>query len=210
MIHPIPLSCIIAAAFTMPVCSATTEEQSGSPRNIPSVLSVEPRQEREPRMLALKTNAIVWGAGILNIEGEIQLSENISLALPLWYCPWFISGRHALRVGALQPEGRWWFRETGKGHFAGIHASIAWYNLKWGNYRYQDTRRPLLGIGITYGYALELNKSWGLEFSVGFGYLNTRYDRFYNTPNGQLADIRQTSYFGPDHLSVSVVYHLPL
>lgn len=189
---------------------ATAQPSSGhnNVRRVPSSLLAAPSETFPHRMIAVKTNAVAWGAGILNIEGEIQVSPKVSLSLPVLYCPWFVSSRHALRTLALQPEARWWLAEPGRGHFAGLHASVAWFNLKWGSYRYQDRARPLWGAGITYGYAFHFGSHWGLELSIGAGYLNLRYDRFYNTPNGRLIDTRKTSYIGPDHLSVALVYHI--
>lgn len=177
-------------------------------RRVPEALKARPGHDSPPRLITVKTNLVPWCASVMNIGVEMQLSGNISLSLPVWYCPWFISDRRALRVAALQPEGRWWFHRPGEGHFAGVHASVAWYNLKWGRYRYQDNSRPLLGAGLTYGYAFRFDPHWGLELSAGVGFVNTRYDRFYNTRNGQLADTRATSYFGPDHLSISILYHI--
>lgn len=175
---------------------------------IPDALKASPQHDASPRLMTVKTNLLPWCASIMNIGFEMQLSSHISVSLPIWYCPWFISAKRSLRVAALQPEGRWWFTHPGKGHFGGIHASIAWYNLKWGRYRYQDRCCPLLGAGLTYGYAFRFDRHWGLELSAGIGYAYLRYDRFYNTPNGRLADTRTTSYFGPDHLSVSLLYHI--
>lgn len=176
--------------------------------DVPEALKVKTSRPVSERMIAVKTNAVAWGATILNVEGELQLSRKFSLSVPFWYCPWFIGERRALRVAAFQPEGRWWPRKVGHGHFVGVHGSLAWYNLKWGDYRYQDQGRPLLGGGITYGYSFRFGEHWGLELSAGVGYINTRYDRFFNTYNGQLADRLQTSYFGPDHLSISLVYEI--
>lgn len=196
--------------------------------NFPSVLLApdkEPHEKRSgatgnvskgkgnrfsPSFLSVKTNILPWMATIMNLEGEIGFSGKISLAIPVWYCPWFIGDQKSLRILFLQPEARWWFSSPGKGHFLGIHASVAWFNMKYNKYRYQDRGRPLLGAGITYGYSLRFKKNWGLEFSAGAGYVNTRYDRFYNVFNGRLHDTCVTSYFGLDHLSVSLVYYFPI
>lgn len=178
-----------------------------TPANIPAALTVNDETERPQRIWTIKTNIVPWIGTIMNIEGEVQLWHNLSLSIPIWYCPWFITERHALRVAAMQPEVRWWLKQPGRGHFGGIHGSLAWYNLKWGDFRYQDRKRPLLGIGLSYGYAFTLCGQLGMELSAGVGYLNLYYDRFYNTFNGQLADTRQTSYFGIDHLSISLVYN---
>lgn len=202
--------CVLISISSLYASGNTSGESPDSTRRIPTALTAGAVVERPPRLLMLKTNAIPWAATILNIEPEIQVAPNITVALPIWYCPWFIAERRSLRVAAFQPEGRWWLKKAGEGHFGGLHASLAWYNLKWGDYRYQDQGRPLLGAGITYGYAFRFGEKWGVELSIGAGYMNLRYDRFYNTHNGQLADTRRTSYFGLDHLAISLVYNLEL
>lgn len=170
---------------------------------IPEALTL-PQAPR--RMVRIKTNALPWAATVMNVAGEIELTGRISVSVPVWWCPWFISEREALRILAVQPEGRWWFASAGYGHFIGPHISLAWYNLRHGDYRYQDSGRPLLGAGVTYGYVLRIGREWHLEFSIGAGYASMRYDRFYNTVNGARADVRQTSYWGIDHVGVSVAY----
>lgn len=174
---------------------------------IPAGLRIKPS---ESRYAAAKTNALLWCGTIMNIAGEIQLSSKMSFSLPVMWCPWFISDSRSLRVLAFQPEGRWWLDAVGNGHFIGVHASVGWYNLKNGNYRYQDAGHPALGGGISYGYVLHLGSDWDIEFSIGAGILSLRYDRFYNIVNGMRADTRKTLYWGLDHAGISVAYHFNL
>lgn len=162
------------------------------------------------RFVAIKSNAIAWAATIMNIGGEIQLDQKITLSIPVWWCPWHISDNEALRVLLFQPEGRWWFNEPGKGHFAGVHATLAWYNLRHGDYRYQDKSQPALGAGITYGYSIPFARDWAVEFSVGAGFLSLRYERFHNVPNGARVDLRKTTYFGIDHAGITFSYRFSI
>lgn len=158
------------------------------------------------RWVKVKTNAIPWGAAVINIEGEAEVAPKISIAMPVMWCPWFIRPRRAIRVIALQPEGRWWLRHAGTGHFFGLHFSMAWFNIRYDGYRYQDKGRPALGGGLTYGYALTLGNSWTLDFSIGAGVVSMKYDRFHNTVNGSLIDTRLTTYWGIDHAAISIAY----
>lgn len=160
--------------------------------------------------LRLKTNAIVWAAAIPNVEPEFLFKSRFSLSIPVGWAPWFISKSFAPRVLMLQPEFRFWLGNGFSGHFFGLHASAAWFNLRCGNFRYQDSGRPLLGAGISYGYTLRISRRWLLEFSAGAGYASMRYQRFRNTDNGTLIDTRQTSYWGLDHLAVSIAYSFNL
>lgn len=174
----------------------------------PEVLWATHREE--PRFVAVKTNAIPWAMTVMNIEGEVQVHPHISVSLPLWWCPWFVGESHALRILALQPEGRWWLKAPGDGHFFGPHLTVAWYNLRKGDIRYQDCHRPLLGAGLTYGYSFHLTPHWGIELAIGAGWFTTEYDRFHNVYNGARIDSRRTSYWGIDHASISVSYRFML
>ena len=157
---------------------------------------------------SLKTNFVPWAATIANIGIEGAFAKHWSADLELWYCPWKLSEKLSLKTFAILPEFRWWPNSNLKGSFISLHFTVGWYYFRLDSNRYQDVDRPLLGAGIGYGYLLELNKNWGLEFTVGAGYINTRYNRFYNVENGALADTRVTSYWGIDRLGISLVCHL--
>lgn len=170
-------------------------------------VSFVPVRHHEDRFLAVKTNIVPWAAGIINIEGEIQIQKHLSISLPVWWSPYFISEKFAPRVLLVQPELRFWLKSAGRGHFFGVHGGIAWYNLRLNDFRYQDTGTPLWDAGISYGYSLRLSNSLNAEFTIGAGYVNTTYDRYYNIVNGALIDTRQSSYFGVDRIGISLVYH---
>lgn len=159
------------------------------------------------RYVAVKTNVVAWAAGVANLEGELQVGRHLSIDLPVWWSPYFISDRFALRTLFVQPELRYWMKTPGSGHFFGVHGGVAWYNLRLNDWRYQDVERPLINGGISYGYSLRLNSHLNAEFTIGVGYVNTKYDRYYNIENGAVADTRETSYFGVDRVGISLVYH---
>ncbi len=177
---------------------------------IPRLRKPDYSQNTEGRFLAVKTNIVPWAAGIANLGGEVQVGNRFSIDLPVWWSPYFISDKYALRTLALQPEFRYWLKRPGSGHFFGIHAGVAWYNLKYNDIRYQDINTPLLDGGISYGYSLRLNDYLNAEFSIGAGYVNMKYDRYYNIDNGAKIDARQTIYWGVDRLEISLVYHFNL
>ena len=156
------------------------------------------------------TDAAPWVLTVMNAGGELQLSPHISASLAAWWCPWRLSDSFSLKTLALLPEGRWWPQTPGRGHFFGVHLSVAWYNLRAGDTRYQDASTPLLGCGVTYGYALPVAPGWDIQFSAGIGYATMHYDRFYNISDGARIDTRRTSYWGIDRLGVAIVYHFRL
>lgn len=158
----------------------------------------------------LKTDMLAWGATVMNIAGEMAVSPHVSVSLPLMWCPWFLSEKFAVRAFAFQPEARWWRSKLFRSHALGIHFSCAWFNVRFGNFRYQDCNTPLLGAGLSYIYALPLTKNFVIEFEIGAGVSHMKYQRYYNIPNGKLIDIRKTTYWGIDRAAVSLCYELPL
>lgn len=163
---------------------------------------------RSGRYSALKTNLAAWVTTSVNLAYEVQVGKRFSLDLPVMWSSWDLARTPALRILLFQPELRYWFFRPGSGHFLGLHLHVARYNLKWEEYRYQDTGYPLLGAGVSYGYALPLTDRWGMEFNFGAGYANSRYDTFHNVPNGQLRDTRLLHYWGITRLGLSFIYKL--
>lgn len=163
-----------------------------------------------PRYLAVKTNLAAWAGTIMNLAADVQVSEHFSVELPVLWCPWYVSSEHAIKTFTIQPEARYWLSKPGKGHFFGVHAHVGWFNVKWNRDRYQDTARPLLGAGISYGYLLPFNEHWAGEFTLGAGYANMRYDTYYNIDNGARIDTRTKNYWGITRVGLSVVYRFNL
>lgn len=162
------------------------------------------------RYLAVKTNLAAWAGTIMNISADVQVGKHVSVELPLLWCPWYVSDKHAVKTFTIQPEGRYWLSKPGEGHFFGVHAHVGWFSVKWNRDRYQDTDRPLLGAGISYGYLLPFSEHWAGEFTLGAGYANMKYDTYYNIDNGARIDTRTKNYWGITRVGISVVYRFNL
>ena len=166
--------------------------------------------ETGKRYLALKTNIAGWAVTALNAGVEIQAGRRVTIDLPLSWCPWDITRDRAARFFLLQPEARYWFDRPGRGHLVGLHVHAGWFNVKWRHDRYQDTSRPLLGAGISYGYAFPLGSRWGAEFSLGGGYASIKHDTYYNITNGARIDTRSRDYWGITRVGINLVYKFNL
>lgn len=158
--------------------------------------------------LRLRSNILPWAFTIPNLGAEYVFADKWSIALDVLFCPWKLSDKFSVKTVAVLPEGRWWLKSNQKGSFFNVHLNLAWFNVRANDYRYQDTQRPLLGAGLGYGYRLQLNTKWGLEFEIGAGMANTKYDRFYNVTNGALKDTRISTYWGIDRVALTVCYNL--
>lgn len=199
------------------------EQQTVTAKEKAEAITAQPEQQPEQavkttpetesssgRYLGVKTNLAAWAGTIMNVAADVQVSEHISVELPILWCPWHISSKHAVKTFTIQPEARYWLSKPGEGHFFGVHAHIGWFNVKWNRDRYQDTDRPLLGTGISYGYLLPFNEHWAGEFTLGAGYANMRYDTYYNIDNGACIDTRTKNYWGITRVGLSVVYRFNL
>ena len=174
-------------------------------------------QLKQGRGIHLKTNLLTWGLLEANIAVEAELTDHLSLSVPVYYTAldWF-NVRTKFRVLGTQPELRWWPLQGFKGPFVAAHGSFGWYNVSWksSRYRYQDrgTRSPAYGGGINAGWKFHLDRHhrWGLEFSVGAGYLYLDYDRFWNQANGAWVDSHLKHYWGIDHVAATLSWRIPV
>lgn len=156
--------------------------------------------------IALKTNVPFLAVAVQNLALEVKVHKHISIDFPVMWSIGDIEREHGLHTIAFQPEGRWWLKSAGEGHFFGLHAHAAWFNLKWEDTRYQSEQYPLLGAGISYGYKLPFSEHWGAEFTLGAGYANMKYNTYYNIENGAKLDTRKRNYWGITRVGASLVY----
>ena len=186
------------------------EAESLRPQTEQASATTETAPSSSGRYLGVKTNIAAWAGTIMNVAADVQVSKHVSVELPLLWCPWYVSNKHAIKTFTLQPEARYWLSKPGEGHFFGAHVHVGWFNVKWNRDRYQDTDRPLLGAGISYGYLLPFNAHWAGEFTLGAGYANMCYDTYYNIDNGARIDTRTKNYWGITRVGISVVYKFDL
>lgn len=199
------------------------EQQTVTAKEQAEAITAQPEQQPEQtvkitpetasssgRYLAVKTNLAAWAGTIMNVAADVQVSEHFSVELPVLWCPWYVGSKHAVKTFTIQPEARYWLSKPGAGHFFGVHAHVGWYSVKWNRDRYQDTGRPLLGAGISYGYLLPFNEHWAGEFTLGAGYANMRYGTYYNMDNGARINTRTKNYWGITRVGLSLVYRFNL
>ncbi len=193
-------------------------EQDTTPVFVPVVVAPLPTQdtlsaEEWQRHVTLKTNAVGWALGLVNLGVEVDLAEHWSMQLPVYWSSWdYFKNTIKLRAVVLQPEVRYWFNETNEKWFVGAHFGLAWYNVAWnGKVRIQDQGwdKPGLGGGLAAGYRMPLSKknpNWKVEFSLGVGVYAMRYDKFKNYKNGLLTDSGKKAFFCLDQAAISFSY----
>lgn len=194
------------------------EDPAATPPAVRQPASEQPAAEKQARekqakerpldWLNIKTNIPFYALVVPNLAVEFQLAPHWSLDFPVYYSPYTVARKYRFRTLAFQPSVRYWLRENMTGHFFGIHVTGGQFNVSVDDrVRYQDTD-GMWGAGIDYGYALEFNPHWGIEFNIGAGYIWTRYDKFYNINNGAQYDTRTANYLGITRLGISLIYKL--
>ena len=101
----------------------------------------------------------------------------------------------------------------GDARFWGRRSPVLFPNVGrvWNDkYRYQDPNHAIWGIGVSYGYAMPLgkNKRWGVEFTIGLGYMDVTYDVYEGVHNGKYLRTETVNYWGPTRLGVNFSYRI--
>ncbi|MDD3038677.1 DUF3575 domain-containing protein [Bacteroides sp.] len=164
-------------------------------------------------LFAFKTNLLFDALLLPNIEVEVPIGNRWSVAGE-WIFPWWLSkdNSRALQVQSGNIEGRYWLgRRTNRkqltGHFVGLYGGGGYYDLENKSSGYQG--EFYIAAGVSYGYGLRLSKHFNMEFSIGIGYLHTKYRHYHGEQNNTVLmwqnDGRYT-WVGPTKAKVSLVW----
>ena len=166
--------------------------------------------------LSIKSNLLYGGvAQTPNIGIEFSVSPSFTLDMWGGYNPWNLKGKNnnnkKLVHWIAMPEIRYWFYKNMGGHFIGLHGIASMYNISGHKipmlfekeYRYQGNA---FGGGLSYGYHLMLNRSWGFEFTIGGGYMRLDYDKYYCPKCGQYISKESKNYFGLTRAGITLLY----
>ena len=184
---------------------------------------VQPVENTPLPLLAVKSNLLYNSTTSMNLGVEIGLAPKWTLDISGNYNPWTFSDNRKMKHWLIQPEVRYWLCQRFSGHFFGLHAHYAQFNvggmLPWGfnsgkmfgaienkdilNHRYEGW---LLGAGIGYGYHWILGNRWGLEAEIGVGYARIEYDKYRCAKCGEKLKSGHKNYFGPTKAAVTLIF----
>lgn len=165
--------------------------------------------------IAAKTNLLYWATSTPNAGVEFGLGKHSTLELTGGYNPWTLNSdaNRKIKHWLVMPEYRYWLCERFNGHFFGLHAGYAYYNLSgvrlpflrssMKEHRYQGWAT---GAGLSYGYSWILGPRWNLEATIGLGYVYTKYDKYECATCGEFKGNEDKHYLGPTKAAISLIY----
>ncbi|HML66125.1 MAG TPA: DUF3575 domain-containing protein [Dysgonomonas sp.] len=166
--------------------------------------------------VAIKSNLAYWATATPNLGMEFALGRKSTLDISGGLNPFEFSDNKRFKHWLVQPEYRWWFCEAFNGHFLGIHAHGAQFNVGGWDIPigrldvFKDKRYEgyLYGGGISYGYQWVLTNRWNFEFNIGAGYARIHYDEYPCKDCGTKQDEGNYNYWGVTKVGLSFIYFI--
>ena len=173
------------------------------------------------QQLGIKTNLLYWATTTPNVGLEWRIAPHYTLSATVGYNAFNLLNRTnengvsvnpKLHHWLIMPEGKYWFCKAFERHYVGVHLLYGRYNV--GGVRFpsflEDERYEgwASGIGVSYGYQWAIGKRWGLEASLGIGYLYLDYAKYNCGACGLKIGDYQRHYFGPTKAAISFIYYI--
>lgn len=171
-------------------------------------------------LLAIKTNLISDAFLTPSLSIEVpMINDHWSLDVTGEYNNWDAWHDHKWRHWTVQPEIRYWFKESFSHWFVGAHFLGGEFNVGnlhhrlpffWGkmhdmkDFRYQGN---FIGGGLGVGYAWQWGRHWGLSAELGMGYMRIKSDKFECAGCQQKVDEdSKYNYLGPTKAALNLIY----
>lgn len=166
--------------------------------------------------VSLKTNFAYWGTTTPNLGIEFAISKKSTVELGAGLNTFTFSDNKKFKHWLIQPEYRWWLCEKFNGHFFGIHAHGAQFNVGgWdipvGRLKaFKENRYEgyLYGAGASYGYQWILSPRWNFEASLGGGFARIHYRKYPCATCGTKLDEGKYNYLGVTKTALSLIYFI--
>ena len=199
----------LSDTLPQPDSTSATEKIASSVENSPQQTNNTEcyNIEKQTYRWALKTNVAYLAATVANIGIEYRFGKHYSIDVPFTYSPYTVARDYRLRIMAVQPEFRYWLHNPMQGHFLGAHFNLGAFNISVDSKTRYQSPDAFYGFGLSYGYVLPFARHWAAEFSIGAGYIHTKYDSYYNIPNGARYEKGLPyNYWGLTKVGVNLVY----
>ena len=161
-------------------------------------------KEGETYTLALRANLLRWATLTPDLGIEWRINGDWGIQVNGSWTSWTWNGKdRRYALWEISPEVRWYLGKEKRGYIG------AMYHVGQFNYKFSDTGKQgdLMGGGITGGYQLKLNRSLGLDFSLGIGCTHADYDKYTVIDDVRVRRGKENkNYWGVNHAGVTLVW----
>jgi len=161
---------------------------------------------------ALRTNLIYDALLVPNLGLEWRVNENWAVKLDAGGSSWGSETGKVQKLWFVNPEVRYYMGNARR-FYVGAGGNYAEYNVYkgvLGSIVSKDTgyQGSMWNVGATVGYQLPLGRSFALDFNLGLGYTQFKYDSFemVNEVRVKKDRDRTKNIFGPTQAGVSLVW----
>ena len=169
----------------------------------------------------VKTNPLYLVTSTPNFGVEFALSKKVSFSLSGGLNFFDLASeiqddgsivKSKIKHYLVMPEFKYWTCRSFERSFFGLHGIYSHFNMSnisfikpIKDYRYQG---DAFGGGLSYGYQWAMGKRWGIEASLGVGYLHLDYEKFDKEESGKFLGNFTHDYVGPTKIELSFLYFL--
>lgn len=172
--------------------------------------------EDKPTTVQLRTNGMYWLALSPNVGVELQTDMGVAFLADYVGAWWNSSKNHRYWSNyAFHLEGRYYLGAKEqitpyKGHHVGVYGYLATYDFEFGNKGYQcSDLSKTFSIGVSYGWSMPVNKRLSFDFTIGIGYLQSKYTEYIPSETWYKATgYKKMTWFGPTKLEATLVWNI--
>lgn len=198
---------IIACSIMLLFLAATTVRSEVTLQSNKQQSASGTNHEAQPRLSAA-TNLLYLAALAPNVAAEYYFPNSHWSVSAGFTMPWWKrkSKHQFYQIRQYLAEGRYWLKETARGHFVGCNVHAGLYDLENRKTGYYG---EFVGTSLTYGYVHRLNRRLALEFTLGAGYIFTNYEKYVPTDDCYVyQSTHRTHYWGVTKAGVSLVWNI--
>ena len=156
--------------------------------------------------LSLRANLLRWATLTPDLGLEWRICPSWGIAVNGSWTSWSWNDKdRRYALWEVAPEVRYYMGEK-KAWYLG-----AMFKAGQFNYKISETGKQgdLMGVGITTGYQLRLNKALTLDFNLGLGYLNADFEKYEVIDGVRVRCGNETkNWCGPINAGVTLVWKL--
>lgn len=169
-------------------------------------LTAEAAAKAKPYTLALRANLLRWATLTPNLGVEWRISRNWGVAVDGTWTSWsWDNSNRRYALWEISPAIHYYIGKQKRG-YAGVMYHIGQFNYKLSDTGKQGNQQ---GGGVVGGYKLPIGKCLMLDFNLGLGCTNAKYDTYTLTDGVRVrTGNRIKNYWGINKAGVTLIWKL--